>query len=135
MERYYTPRIWKLREDIERSKAIKCPDIYTQITNLKYIQYLINKEETWAHFGFDQEVYRRNRETFCEMYIMDDFQNDKDRMLQYVEANGGYSSWVLKPQQEGGGHNFFGESIRTQIMDSTIQVLRSCILMKLINVT
>jgi len=55
-------------------------------------------------------------------------------MLDFVEANGGYSSWVLKPQQEGGGNNYFGDSIKTQICNSSIKNLRCYILMKLINV-
>jgi len=32
----YAPGTWELREKIEMSQAIKCPDVYGQITNLKY---------------------------------------------------------------------------------------------------
>lgn len=135
VNKHYTPEIWKLREDIEKSKAIKCPDVYTQITNLKYIQYLINREETWLHFGFDRDTFLKNKQTFCDMFTMEDFGNDKQKLLDFVEANGGYSSWVLKPQHEGGGQNYFGDRIRSQVEASSIETLSCYILMKLINVT
>lgn len=64
------------------------------------------------------------------MFTMDDFENDKTKMLEFIQANGGYSSWVLKPQQEGGGNNYFGEAIGEQIRESSLENLQSQILMK-----
>jgi glutathione synthase len=67
------PGSWELRERIEKSSAIKCPDVFTQITNLKFIQYLINRPETWNHFNFSRETYEANKKNFCEILTMEDF--------------------------------------------------------------
>ena len=49
------------------------------------------------------------------MYTLEDFENDKSKMLEFIEENGGCKNWVLKPQHEGGGQNYFGDSIMAQI--------------------
>ena len=124
-----------MRELIEKSSAIKCPDVYTQITNLKYFQYLINKPETWNHFNFPKEVYEANIQTFCEMKTMADFNNSRQELRNHILANGGYDAYVLKPQREGGANNFFGDDIDRVIDEFNDDELTSHILMKRINPT
>jgi Eukaryotic glutathione synthase len=97
LDTQYTEEFWKLRETMEKSSAIKCPDIYTQITNCKYFQYLINKKETWDHFGFSDEEFMTNRDTFCDILTTGDFNEDKEKMKNYILENGGFDLFVLKP--------------------------------------
>lgn len=115
---------------MEKSSAIKCPDIYTQITNCKYFQYLINKKETWDHFGFSDEEFMTNRDTFCDILTTGDFNEDKEKMKNYILENGGFDLFVLKPQKEGGANNYFGSDIQAKIDSSDVNELRSYILMK-----
>ena len=50
----------------EKSRAFVTPDVYTQITNLKYFQYEINKKSTWTRFGFTEEDFNKSRVRFCD---------------------------------------------------------------------
>ena len=118
---------------MEKSAAIKCPDVYTQITNFKYIQYLINKKETWTNFGFTEEQFEQNKKGFCDIFILEDFGNDKKKVLEFLEQNGGLARWVLKPQKEGGNHNYFHEQIKEKIEEFTLDELKSFILMQKID--
>lgn len=124
------PGSWELRETIEKSQAIKCPDVYTQITNFKYIQYLINRPETWNHFGFSREVFESNRATFCDMKTIGDFSNSKEQLTEYIISNGGYDAFVMKPQKEGGANNYFGIDIKEAIEKFSVDYLSSHIFMK-----
>ncbi len=118
---------------MEKSMAIKCPDVYSQIANFKYFQYLINKKETWLRFNFTEEQYNASRKGFCDILMIQDFANDKKKILDFLEENGGLSAWVLKPQKEGGNHNYFHEQIKKKIEEFSLHELKSYILMKKIN--
>lgn len=121
---------WDLRETIEKSQAIKCPTLYTLLTNLKFFQYAINSPETWSHFNFSKEVFEANSKTFCEIKTMADFENSKQKLREHILKNGGYEAYVLKPQREGGANNYFGEDIDRVIGEFSLEELSSHILMK-----
>jgi glutathione synthase len=135
LDTHYTPEFWKLRETIEKSAAIKCPDVFTQITNLKYFQFMINKKETWEHFGFDEATYKKNKKSFCDIFTFEDFDNCPHKMIEHIETSGGWDSFVLKPQKEGGANNYFGLEIKEMLEKSTIDELQSHILMQRIHPT
>ena len=131
----YTDKTWLLREQIEKSKAIKCPDVFAQILNFKFFQYIINKEQTWIHFGFDKQAYEASRETFANIWIFKDFDFDKQTLLSFIQNNGGYNSFVLKPQREGGANNYFGLGIKEYIENHSESEIDSNILMERIKPT
>jgi len=114
---------------MEHSKAIVAPDVFTQITNLKYFQYIFNRKETWDHFGFTDEEFERNKSCFCDIKTLSDFDQSKTAMLDYITQNGGPSKFVVKPQREGGANNFFGEDIPDLINSLSEEELSSYILM------
>ena len=66
---------------------------------------------------------------------MEEFDNDKEKLTKYILENGGYDSFVLKPQREGGANNFFGEDIRLKINEFSKEELHLHILMKRIHPT
>jgi hypothetical protein len=51
-------------------------------------------------------------------------------MKAYILNNGGYDSYVLKPQKEGGANNYFGTDIEKMLDNTSIEELESHILMK-----
>jgi glutathione synthase len=117
------------------SKTIVTPDVFSQITNLKYFQYEINKKETWTRFGFDDATFERNNKHFCDIKTYSNFESNKDKMKAYIEQNGGVQNFVLKPQLEGGANNYFGEEILKEIDRQTDEELGTHILMKRIKPT
>src|SRR3990167_3396200 len=126
----YTPERWRIRETLELSKAIKCPDATLQLINMKYFQLVLNRLSTWTHFGYSEEVFKQCQATFCNILTVDDFEGDKAKMKEFIYKEGGVKNWVLKPQREGGANNFFDEDIITQIDTLDLQELRSFILME-----
>lgn len=137
LDHQYTPEFWKLREVIEKSAAIKCPDVFTQITNLKYFQYMINQQKTWEHFYGENKStiskFNYNKASFCDIFTFEDFNNSPELMKKYILGNGGYHSFVLKPQKEGGANNYFGLDIMNMLDTASVEDLKSHILMRRIN--
>lgn len=58
---------------------------------------MINKKETWEHFGFSEEVFEANKTSFCDIFTLEDFNNEPSKMESYILQNGGYEAYVLKP--------------------------------------
>jgi len=129
---HYTDSAWAIREKIELSKSIKCPNVAQQIVNMKYYQYVINQQATWDRFGLGDH-FETIRKFFCDLYLFSDFNSEKSDMKNYIENNGGYDSWVLKPQLEGGANNYFGDEIRHVVEESSLEHLQSCVLMRKID--
>ena len=130
MPHQYDEEDWAVREKIESSISVKCPDASLQLINMKYFQYVINKSETWKRFGFSEEDYLESRRTFCSIFSFKDFENSKEKMMDFIVDNGGYQMFVLKPQREGGANNLFGEEIREAILKMEEKELGSYILMQ-----
>lgn len=129
----YNSKAWEVREQLELSRAIKCPDVSLQLVNMKYFQYVFNSKEPWIRLGFTEADYEANKPFFCDIKILQDFDNSKEALLAHVEQNGGANSWVLKPQREGGANNFYGEDIFSKVASTDIEELQSYILMERIH--
>lgn len=129
----YTDKTWEVREKIELSKAVKCPDASLQLVNMKYFQYVLNNKAHWLKFGMSEEQFAICRKSFCDIFSLSDFGDDKAKMLSHIENNGGLDEWVLKPQREGGANNFFGQHIKEQIDKCSIEELKAFILMRKIH--
>jgi glutathione synthase len=133
MPHHYNTQRWPVREKIELSSAVKCPDVAQVLVNMKYFQYIINKEETWTRFGFTPEQFQACRKHYSDIYTFWDFDSDKQKMKDFIEANGGVKNWVMKPQREGGANNVFGDDISKLMESSSNDELHAYILMKLID--
>lgn len=128
----YNEAAWKVREVMECSQAIKCPDVTLQLINMKYFQYVINFPETWTKFGYSKETFDSVNKTFKDIKIFSDFECKKEKLLEYIHQNGGPNNFVLKPQREGGGNNYFKEEILKRIQEDSEDILQGYILMELI---
>ena len=102
---------WDVRIMIEHSKAIKCPSVGYQLAGTKAIQaalYLPGMLEKFLTIDESNIV----RKCFAAQYSMIDYRDGDELTKVAVEnaINDG-SNWVLKPQREGGGNNFYGEEL------------------------
>ncbi|RWS04366.1 glutathione synthetase-like protein [Dinothrombium tinctorium] len=103
----YDSRLWDLRVLIEKSKAIKCPSIHYQLAGVKKIQQILTRKEVLDKFIEPKEadaVYS----TFAKIWGLE-MNEEGDYALElglnHPEA------YVLKPQREGGGNNYYGNEI------------------------
>ena len=130
---HYTPETWKVREIMELSRAIKVPDISYQLVNTKYVQHLMGKLDIWRRFGYSEEVFKEHSKFFPESYCLADFENNIQKFSTFIAENGGFSSWVYKPQRDGGGQNLIDEEISEFLSTTTVEVAANYILQKRID--
>lgn len=70
-------------------------------------------------------------ENFCRVVgLNEDFEGSRQKMKSYVLNNpNGADKFVLKPQREGGGNNYYDEDVLQKIMEFDREVLNAHILM------
>ncbi|XP_059914357.1 glutathione synthetase [Gadus macrocephalus] len=108
-ENYPTEQSWETRLLIERSRAIKCPDIATHLAGTKKVQQVLARPGVLERFFPEQpQVVQQIRATFAGLYTLDQGQ-EGDKTVAMAMANP--EQFVLKPQREGGGNNFYGSEI------------------------
>uniref|UniRef100_A0A8C5PSA4 Glutathione synthetase n=1 Tax=Leptobrachium leishanense TaxID=445787 RepID=A0A8C5PSA4_9ANUR len=106
----YDEQDWEARLLMERSKAVKCPDVATQLVGTKKVQQELSRPRTLEKFLPDEpEAVARIRQTFTGLYTLD-MGTEGDKTVEIALANP--EQFVLKPQREGGGNNIYGEEIK-----------------------
>ncbi|XP_075033575.1 glutathione synthetase [Mixophyes fleayi] len=109
MPQDYNEQGWEARLMMERSTAVKCPDIATQLVGTKKVQQELSRPHVLEKFLPDQpEAVARIRETFTGLYSLD-IGAEGDQTVKIALANP--ELYVLKPQREGGGNNIYGNEI------------------------
>lgn len=110
MPQDYNERGWEARLMMERSMAVKCPDIATQLVGTKKVQQELSRPHILEKFLPDfPGAVARIRETFAGLYSLD-IGEEGDQTVKVALANP--EQYVLKPQREGGGNNIYGDEIR-----------------------
>ncbi|CAK6955156.1 glutathione synthetase-like [Scomber scombrus] len=105
----YTEQSWETRLLMERSLAVKCPDVGTQLAGTKKVQQVLARPGVLEKFFPDQpDVVEQIRATFAGLYSLD-MGPEGDRSVAMALADP--EKFVLKPQREGGGNNYFGDDI------------------------
>ncbi|KAI0380960.1 glutathione synthase [Hypomontagnella monticulosa] len=108
---------WEARYHLERSAAIKCPTVLTQVAGTKKVQQVLATPETPSnpsilprYISGDTVSISNLADTFTNIYPLDESEAGlKARKIAVdPELCKGY---VLKPQREGGGNNIYRSSI------------------------
>lgn len=105
---------WKLREDIDCSIALSCPSVNHQLAGMKKFQQVLAQPGVLEQFEDDLDLCHRMRQTFCGFKNLD-FGPEGDEAIASAIQNP--TKYVLKPQLEGGGHNYFEDEM-TQKLES-----------------
>ncbi|CAL8089979.1 unnamed protein product [Calicophoron daubneyi] len=114
-EHFSNDEIWNVKYQLERSLAIKCPCIQYMLVNTKLIQAALTKPENLSRFVHPASAsYRNLLSTFAAQYPLSEkfginSLDEINRVVQKCLANP--HLYVLKPQREGGGNNYFGEDV------------------------
>jgi hypothetical protein len=95
---------------IELSTAIKCPDVDTFLCTFKIFQYSIQKPEILKKFIPEELIANDISRFFKKIYYISDLSyEESQKLIQELKTN--YHNYVVKPQKEGGGNNYYGEDI------------------------
>ena len=113
----YTPddfpaqEAFKGRQLIEASSSIQVPDLGMQLSGMKKIQQALTKKEVLADF-VSEKISGRFLKTFAKMHTLDGIINTPEGEVSAAEWLSKHTDdYVLKPQREGGGNNYFGSDI------------------------
>ncbi|KAM3871556.1 glutathione synthetase-like [Diretmus argenteus] len=100
---------WEARLLMERSLAVKCPDISTHLAGTKKVQQELSRPGVLERFFPDQpQAVDQLRATFAGLYTLD-MGPEGDKTVEMALAKP--DRFVLKPQREGGGNNIYGSEI------------------------
>ncbi|KAL3113341.1 hypothetical protein niasHT_018956 [Heterodera trifolii] len=116
---------------IERSTAIKAPTVSLNLASMKRVQMLLAKPGMLEKFLPEpeyEEMVAELRSTFAGLWDLED--NDEDTIRAIEDAIENPQNYVLKPNMEGGGHNFWGDKIREKLRTFTANEKAAHILMK-----
>jgi glutathione synthase len=109
---YTTEAHWDGRLQIERSAAIKCPTVLTQLAGTKKVQQVLATPHSphLARFLPDAQQADEVLKTFAPIYPLDKSEAGEEarRLATNPETSVRY---VLKPQREGGGNNVYRKAI------------------------
>ncbi|KAG8200469.1 hypothetical protein JTE90_000549 [Oedothorax gibbosus] len=130
MPEHYKPEDWETRLLIERSTAIKCPSAGLQLAGTKTVQLHLSLPGVLEKF-VDRDIAKKLRKVFVGQYTLDEDQNGDSAVSKAMQNP---QNFVLKPNREGGGNNFYGEDIKRFIENTnSAEERKSYILMEHIN--
>lgn len=104
---------WEVRMRLERSRAIKCPSVKYQLAGAKKIQQVLTKKEVLQKYVSQYEGCDNIYQTFGKIYSLSR-DEEGDRVIEMALKNP--ENYVLKPQREGGGNNYFGAAVAKKLM-------------------
>ena len=108
---YRTIEAVKGRQLIEASSTIQVPDLPMQLAGMKKIQQVLTRPEILSSF-ISAEISQRLLKTFAKMHTLDEIIETPEGEMPAAEwVSGNPENYVLKPQREGGGNNYFGREI------------------------
>jgi glutathione synthase len=124
---------WDGRLHIERSAAIKCPTVLTQLAGTKKVQQVLATPHAphLARFLPDKEQAAEVLRTFAPIYPLDKSEAGQEARKLASDPESA-SRYVLKPQREGGGNNIYRKAIPPFLHDLPESHWPAYILMEMI---
>lgn len=104
---YESEKEWTALTMIELSKAIKCPNVATFLAGMKKVQEFLyhDKRALLELCNNEQDLSDSHRSVFADFLKLDS-KDDFEKI--YNNPN----NYVLKPQREGGGNNYYKNEIK-----------------------
>jgi glutathione synthase len=109
---------WQARAVLEASRATKCPCLGYHLAGTKKVQQQLSRPGVLEQFfPGEPAVVTELRQAFAGLYSLGEDANETDlNSVRDVFQN--YHKYVLKPQREGGGYNFYGEQLLQKIKEN-----------------
>lgn len=124
-EDYPTEADWDARLMMEKSLAIKCPSIAYQLVGTKKVQQALAHAGAVERF-LEPEESRQLRSCFAGLWGLGPGEDDEGIIKQVLADP---TLYVMKPQREGGGNNFYGKDVAAKLEQLTVEERGEFILM------
>jgi glutathione synthetase len=113
---------WDTRELMERSRAIKSPQLGYHLAGTKKVQQELARPGVLERFFDEKEigegVVEKMSRAFAGLYSLGDDVVKEDLEAIQEAISGKDGQYVLKPQREGGGYNYYGEELAKKIKEN-----------------
>mmetsp|Transcript_13922 Transcript_13922/g.23674 ORF Transcript_13922/g.23674 Transcript_13922/m.23674 type:complete len:640 (+) Transcript_13922:45-1964(+) len=112
---------WLARERLERGSAAKCPNLGYHLAGTKKVQQELARRGAVEQFfeGDEADVAAQIRTAFAGLYSLGADANEEDmEAVKDVLFNDAKGQYVLKPQREGGGYNYYGENLANKLKEN-----------------
>jgi len=117
---------WNGRLLLERSLAIKCPNIFYHLIGTKKMQQVLADKQQLAKFLTNPEECDRVFKSFTGLWSLDKGANEEQVQLAITNPN----EYVMKPQREGGGNLLAHAQMVSALKTFTSEERSNYILMK-----
>jgi len=118
-------RCWAARRVVERSTAIKCPDIGHHLAGTKKVQQVLCDPARLRRYLSADEADQVAR-CFAPQYSL----TDPNHAAVVALAAEHPHDFVLKPQREGGGNLLADDALRAALTDPTAETRQAYVLME-----
>jgi len=121
---YPTDECWDARFKLERSCATKCPNLGYHLAGTKKVQQTLARPGSVEMFFQSQEgggEADKLRSGFAGLFSLsskDMVKEDYDTVKLILNEEGKEDQYVLKPQREGGGYNYYGEDLANKLKEN-----------------
>jgi len=123
---YSSEALWETRLLLERSLAIKCPSIAYQLVGAKKVQQALAAPKALERYLTSEESQNLRR-CFAGLWGLGPQEDDAEIIRQVQEKP---SNFVMKPQREGGGYNFYGQEVADKLRELSQEERGAYILMQ-----
>ena len=106
-----------MRTVLECSMALKCPSIDVHLAGFKKYQQSFSDEQTLQKVIRSADTVRKVKQLFKGIWSLEDLGKAGAEVNTIVEkAIKNPHDYVLKPQKEGGGNNFFDDELKQNLI-------------------
>lgn len=102
---------WRARELLENSRATKAPSLGYHLAGTKKVQQALARPGVVERYFESASDAAALRECFAGLWSLGQDANAEDLSAVRRVLQGGQAKFVLKPQREGGGYNFYGDKM------------------------
>lgn len=115
---------WQARGRLERSRATKAPSLGYHLAGTKKVQQELARAGVLeGFFPSEPELATAMRASFAGLYSLGEDTGEQDLAAVQEVLDGAQSRYVLKPQREGGGYNFYGDKLAAKLKEN-VQVTK-----------
>ena len=125
-EDYPTEVEWAARSMLEKSKAVKCPSVDYQLVGAKKVQQALARPGAVERFLSSRDSAKL-RSCFAGLWGLGPLEDDAEIIKKACAQP---EQYVLKPQREGGGHNFYGADVAKKLKELSAEDRSAYILMQ-----
>jgi glutathione synthetase len=115
---------WTARTMLEESRAAKCPSLGYHLAGTKKVQQELARPGVLERFFSKPEelpLVENMRSAFANLYSLGEDATSQDLAAVQEALSGKQGAYVLKPQREGGGYNFYGDQMAQKLRENTSQ--------------